>query len=257
MPVFASSAAVLLCALPPAAAAAERCPRPFHHADRTRALRAPIALSRDGAVRIISFGRKRGLQTTDVVFRTSRPLPARIKPGNLGLDLTRKLVRQGDKLVTVAGIEPTFRGPQIAHSRRQLTFTVCVDGDGLAAGRYTGTVEAFGPRGLGTAQAAVSVAVKNATLFGAGVVLALLVAAAAIWLKERDARRRARRRESMWRVVLLGYVAPLAAGLAAAYGVYAKTPAWGADEGAAIIGLVTTALTAIGVRSIAALARGR
>jgi hypothetical protein len=293
-------AVVLLATVPGEALAKTECPPPVSQSaqdsapsaaatpasgrSRARTARAGgeaprIRLILDEAPTAISFARERGMLDVPVVLKTTSPLPRDVEPSDLRLEVLRDLRRVGDGLVSVPRIVPTLSSPLISHVRDRISFNVCVDGDGLKAGTYTGTVTVSGPLLLDQVDVPVAVTVKDWKFFIRGVGLAMLVTLLFLLYKELRnddkvgyaAWRRRRRPSFSGRLaglrrrvayfmsprsrfgvdfVAIECLVPIGAAFAAMFGIYSATAGWGSDGLAQVFSLFTAAFTAAGVRSL-------
>jgi hypothetical protein len=125
----------------------------------------PIALTPDQPAETINFGGGRGWKFIDVVLRAARPLPNDFKVSQLDLEVLRRPTRRGDTTTTVATKPLSFTEPRLNPRRDVITFSICVNGDGLDAGHYVGAVAAEGPGGIGPANMTLNLNAKNGVLF--------------------------------------------------------------------------------------------
>jgi len=132
----------------------------------------------------LSFARDRRMLDVPVVIRTTRPIPAGIKASELRLEALRDLHRIGDNLISVGRVVPLTSRLRITHARDRVYFSVCVDGTGLQAGSYSGSITVSGPTRLARVDVPVTVTVKDADFFWQGVVIALLIAGVFLLYKE-------------------------------------------------------------------------
>jgi len=147
-----------------------------------KAVEPPIALTPDLPAQTVNFGGGRGWKFIDVVLRASRPLPTDFSTSQLDLEVLRRLVRQGGTTTTVASRPLNFTEPRLNPRRDVITFTICVNGEGLNAGHYEGAVIAEGPDGIGPANLAISANAKNGTLFWSTLIITtLLVLVLLVW----------------------------------------------------------------------------
>lgn len=124
-----------------------------------------ITLTPDLPAQTVNFGGGRDWKFLDVVLKASRPLPASFNVSQLDLEVIRRLIRQGDTATTVASAPMKFTEPRLNPRRNMITFTICVNGEGLDAGHYAGAVTAEGPDGIGPASLTINANAKDLTLF--------------------------------------------------------------------------------------------
>jgi hypothetical protein len=136
------------------------------------AVTPPITLTPDLPAPTVNFGGGRGWKPIDVVLKASRPLPASFKLNQLDLEMIHRLVRQGDTATTAAAAVVRFTPPKLNPRRDMITFTICLNSQGIDAGHYTGTVVAEGPDGIEPATLSVSANAKDSGLFHLVVVIA-------------------------------------------------------------------------------------
>jgi hypothetical protein len=130
-----------------------------------KAVTPPITLTADQEANVVNFGSSRGNEYVDVILKASAALSADVTPEQIVVDVPRRLSRQGATLPSATAPKPTVTPPRIARGRTTITFTVCLSGQGLSAGHYTGTISAEGPEGLGPADIAIAANAQNASLF--------------------------------------------------------------------------------------------
>jgi hypothetical protein len=153
-----------------------------HRAALRQARRIRLVLEDQGAT--LSFARDRRMLDVPVVIRTTRPIPAGITSSDLRLEALRDLHRIGDNLISVGRVVPLTSRLRITHARDRVYFSVCVDGTGLQAGSYSGSITVSGPTRLARVDVPVMVTVKDADFFWQGVVIALLIAGVFLLYKE-------------------------------------------------------------------------
>lgn len=243
-----------------------------------QAIEPAVKLAPDVAGHVVNFGGSREWQFVDVVLNADPALPRSLEPGEIRLEVVRRFTRASENLKTTWMRRPTFTQPRISPGRARVTFTMCLNGAGLEAGSYSGSVLIEGPRGLAPASISITANAKDSTLalWGGVAVLAL----AALFLVLRGAAARQARTEEKQAKSgdaksepqqLTKYVGGVlkdlnwwitsivALGLAAGtiIGIYSANPAWGADTLGSVASLVGPAFTAVGVQSvITSLGRG-
>lgn len=142
----------------------------------------PITLTADQPAQGVNFGGDRGWKFPDVVLKTSRPLPPRVTAKHLDLEVLRRLVRQGETTTTIEAQPMSFTEPRINPRRDTITFSICLNGAGLDAGRYVGAVSVEGPSGVGPVTLTVGAAAKDGNLFAATLgISAIVVFILLIW----------------------------------------------------------------------------
>ena len=152
----------------------------------------------------------------------------------------------------------------IKRNRTLITFTACLDSEGLGAGSYAGQIGISGPRKLQPASVAVVANLRDGKLFRRGLILALV---AALVLMIYGHVKKIRGQKTWWRAFwdntrpddgfwVESAIGLVAAGLAAG-AVYAQDPAWGDDAFPSLVALGGTTLAAAGVQNLIATARGK
>ncbi len=235
----------------------------------------PIGLTVEQPPKPINFAHHPGKRSTDVVLKADRRLPRSIKPENVVLDVTRSVERDDDNLETTSTRVPKFTTPRFNVARNRVYFRVCINGAGMDAGSYSGTVTASGPAPLGQVDVPLTVRVKRSSFFWSGTLVALAITL--LFLLYKELRNDAKVKFADWKAqrapdakadvlgaryflslqshfgidfLVLECIVPLGIAFAAIYGIYSSTPSWGADGVAAWTSLVTAGLTAAGVRSL-------
>lgn len=223
-------------------------------------LKTPVALTpvAQSAQRQLNFGADRDPKLLrELRFTADRRLPASVTPRKINFEAL--ISRTGDTLESTDFPDPTFTEPHIAADRKAITFSACLDPDGIAAGKYVGTITVGGPAGLSGGSVNLTVTAKNDGLFWTGAVITMLIAFVLLLVK--DAAVSFKSPDGNWwqalRVPLtdLRWWGAAAIGLGGAfgalYGIYANDPAWGASGVAAVIALIGSGFAAIGGKSIA------
>jgi len=243
---------------PSALLAIAACPVKTNQAKPGPALRPPIDLSptTQSAQKLVNFGTSRGVKVIrHVTFTAAKPLPASVTAEQISFEAS--LARTGDTLETAEFPEPTFTVPVISEDRQSISFSICLNAAGIAAGKYVGLVSVSGPPGLGAASINLTVNAKDAQLFTFGWIVALLGAFGLLLIKDAAA---AKTGANNWGAALSqpltnlawwgATVVALATAFGALYGAYSADPAWGATGFAGIVSLVGTAFGAIGGHAI-------
>jgi hypothetical protein len=208
-------------------------------------LKSPVTLTPEREAELINFGSGRGTKERDIVVTADKPLPKSVTPSQIGLDVPRRFERVGDTLESVSLPPPEFTKPQISPDRREIRTTVCVNGGGVQAGSYVGTMRVSGPRGVERAVVAVTINAKaRLWVFILALVGALLVAALLLLYRRYYADEEIDRRFGLESAI------PLGAAFGAMYATYAQDPAWGADAVTSGFALIGTALAAAGLKSL-------
>jgi len=142
----------------------------------------PITLTPDLPAQTVNFGGGRGWKFLDVVLRASQPLPTDFDVHQLDLEVLRRLISQGDTTTTVSSRPITFTEPKLNPRRDLITFTICLTGEGLSAGHYTGAITVEGPDGIGPANLTINANAKDGTLFKITLAIAgILVFVLLVW----------------------------------------------------------------------------
>jgi len=241
--IFAIAAA----AAAPAPAKGVECTRASGDSGRLGpALASPIKLTPDRAGETLNFGSTRGTRDRDILVTADKPLPASITPDQIVLDLPRRFERAGEEYETAYLDRPTFTEPVISASRREISFSLCVNADGAKAGSYVGALRIGGPEGLERAVVQVTSNVRaKYWVFSLGLLAALAIAIGLLIfrrVKDND--------KTVDREFLFQSIIPLGAATIAMIIVYANDPAWGAEPVPAFIALGGTALGAAGLKSL-------
>ncbi|HEX8068128.1 MAG TPA: hypothetical protein VF520_16550 [Thermoleophilaceae bacterium] len=228
----------------------------------------PITLDPVTQTQVVNFGTDRSEKSVDVVLTASTAVPRRIKGEHFELDVPQRFRRVDDKLETTVLPRPTFSEPRIFGKRRRIALTICLDGEDVKPGAYTGNVVLTGPAQVGDATVTLTVNAKNGGLFALGLVLAVLTALALLFYKAMKAKRDAAPADgpigwgtALWRVVgdfafWAETIVSIGAAVVAVYVVWSQDPAWGDDEFPSIVALGATALAAAGVQNLIATVRG-
>jgi hypothetical protein len=253
-----------------------------------KAVNPPITLTADPPTQTVNFGGDRGWKFADVVLKASRPLPPRVRVAQLDLEVLRRLSRQGETTTTIATKPMKFTEPRLNPRRDVITFTICLDGAGLEAGRYQGAMSVEGPSGVGPTNLAINANVKNEGLFIVTVIITgVLVFVLLLWrgatTEQKDQAKvvaeevkdtpagtavsaetkdmAAKATGDMARVKLSANVllnpifwlttaASAALALGAALTIYSQNTGWGADGVADAFAVATAVLAAAGFRSL-------
>jgi hypothetical protein len=296
---------VPLCSAAPAWSASSGTPAPHQESLCTRkagayapgkVVKPPITLTPDIPAQTINFGGGRGWEFVDVVLRASRPLPPSFAVSQLDLEVLRRLVSQGDTTTTVSSGPIAFTEPHLNPGRNVITFTICVDGDGLSAGHYAGAISAEGPAGVGPSTVTLNANAKNWTAFWITVVLSgLAVFFLLVWrgatAKQSDATKevadavsaapganlavtadlKAKAENSVgkrarWKLrrdvlkdpfFILSTIISAAFAVAAAFTIYSSNTAWGSDLAVDCFAVASAVLSAAGFRSLLATGAGK
>lgn len=245
-----------------------------------------VKLAPDTAANVVNFGGSRGVQYVDVVLNATPALPQSLQADEVRLEVLHRFSRTSDKLRTTSAPPPTFTEPRISAARNRITFTMCLDGSGLDAGSYAGSILVEGPKGLAPTSISVTENAKNLYLAGGGAVAVLALAfvflvirgAAARQLKTEERlvgdvantetesglgealnKQRQHQPEPVRSYVLdvfkdlnwwVTSIVALALAAGSIYGLYSADPSWGADTVGSVIALVGPAFTAVGVQSV-------
>jgi hypothetical protein len=236
------------------------CSRNLNDAKPGAVLEPPVALtpSPQSTQRQLNFGEDRKPKILrQLRFTSDRALPPRMTPNEINFEAL--ISRTGDSLESTDFPDPTFTEPRISADRKAITFSACLDPNGIAAGKYVGTVTVSGPAGLSGASLNLTVTAKNGGLFWWGISITLLITFvlllfkdAAVSFKSPDGNWWAALKEPLrdlrwWGATAIG----LGGAFGVLYGAYANDPAWGASGVGAVIALIGSAFAAIGGKSIA------
>jgi hypothetical protein len=137
-----------------------------------------VKLVPDTPGEVVNFGGSEEREFVDVVLNATPALPSELRANELRLEVLRRFTRGSTTLRREAAPVPTFTNPRISRSRDRVTFTICLSGDDLAAGTYTGSVSVEGPPGLSPASISITENAKNSALAligGGGAILAAFV----------------------------------------------------------------------------------
>ena len=147
-----------------------------------------------------------------------------------------------------------------------LAFTICVDGEKLDPGNYSGQVSVSGPEGLDATAVTITANAKDRSAFVWGLVLAVIAALALLFYKAVNERKDAAP-DSSWGTAwnqtlrspefLIQTFIALVGAVLAMLAIYSQDPGWGADPIPSLIALGGTALAAAGLQSVIATARGK
>lgn len=206
----------------------------------------PVRLTPDPASEVVNFGSGRDLQSFDVVVTADPPLPAQVRADQIALDAPKRFQRVSDRLESARLPLPAFTEPVISPQGDEITFTVCLRGADVEAGKYAGQIRVGGPLGVTRGSTTVTVNAK-ATIgwFIGEVVLALLIAAGLLYFQESQADKKDKFKKGFWIQAIIA----LGAAFGALYAVWSGNPTWGDDKLAAGIALIGTAVSAAGLRS--------
>ena len=280
-------------ALPPAALSADdeaaRCMLHSGQGASGTGLPQPVKLVPDNPAAIINFAGARGRKFVDVVLNATPALPPTLKGDQIRIFVLRRFTRSGQNLPTETAPIPTFTPPVISPNRDRVTFTVCLDGAGLKAGSYAGSVYVEGPRGLSPASISITENATNSRLALWGGIGVLFAAFFFLWLRGAAARQAAAEQVHAEQLAkagaakdkaeidrlsteeekpkpVTGYllevfkdlnwlittIVALGAAAGTIIGIYGANPAWGADTLGSLVSLVGPAFTAVGVQSVVA-----
>lgn len=268
-----SLAAVLLLALalPAVASAATECLRTPGPGAPAPAISPPIRLIPDDDNVSINFGSGRGTLDQEIVVNLSRPLPARLRPDQITIDIPRRFRRVGETLQTVRGITPRFGIPNLRDGF--ISFDVCVDGEGIAAGSYSGLIAIGGPRGLERTAVTLTITAKDGKGFLMAAIVVLLLTFGflllkeqwsdketyARWIEQADNARAAHPRRAFFLTrgvkfgldgILIDCIVPVVLAFGAMFTAYNNDATWGAEGFASMLALITTAFASAGIRSL-------
>jgi hypothetical protein len=113
---------------------------------------------------------------------SDRRLPSSVTSKQLNYQAL--IERSGETLESAGFPDPTFTEPRISADRRGITFTVCMNADGVDAGKYVGGVAVSGPEGLGEARVGVTANLKvNVLVWLPLALLAVGIAGSAVYWK--------------------------------------------------------------------------
>jgi hypothetical protein len=255
------SAALILAGLGTSAVQAKtpECPRKLNDAEPGAALKPAVTLTptAQSAQKQVNFGTDTDPKPIqDVRLTSNRALPESVTPAQINFEAL--ISRSGDTLESTDFPDPTFTQPRISADRKAVTFTVCLDPEGISAGKYVGTITVSGPPGLSATSINLTVTAKNGSLFELGIVVAvvlcfvlLLFKDAVAWFKEPgdnwlNALKKPLIDMRWWAATVIG----LGAAFGTLYAGYANDPAWGANGFAAVIALVGSGVAGIGGKSI-------
>jgi hypothetical protein len=235
----------------------EICPHKTNEATRGTPLKAPVALSPtpQSAQKLVNFGTGRQFKIIKYVTVTSdKMMPRTLKPDQISFEAI--LTRTGESLETAEFPEPTFSSPTISQDRRSISFNVCLNPEGISAGKYVGLITVSGPPGLGATSINLTVNAKDGQLFTFSWIIALLSAFVLLLLKDAKA---PVANLSRWRQLLEPLTDPiwlattvvaLAVAFGALYKIYASDPAWGSNGFTNVLALVGAAAAAVGGQAI-------
>jgi len=231
----------------PSTAEAANCTRHINDVETPGpALEEPITLSPavGSEQRSKNFDAKRGTKDIkDVRINSDKRLPDSITPSQLNFESL--IQRSEDKLESVDFPDPTFTDPRISADRKHLVFTICLNANGMDAGKYVGNVAVNGPDGLGEARVGITANLKVNFLiwFGLTIIAILFAGGALVW----KARSAGTATDGGW---WFKTVAALVVAFGALSVAYSNDPAWGAGLFNSAIALVGTALASIGGRKL-------
>ena len=184
------------------------CPVKTNEAKPGPAVKPPIDLAptTQSAQKLVNFGTNRGVRIVrHVTVTAAKPLPPSVTPEQISFEAN--LSRTGNTLETAEFPDPTFSLPTISADRQSISFSICLNADGIAAGKYVGLVTVSGPVGLGAASINLTVNAKDAQLFTIGWIVALLGAFSLLLIKDAAA---AKTKDNDWGKALLVPLANLA-----------------------------------------------
>lgn len=244
----------------PAAAAAKGsgdCPRKSNDAHGGGEVKPAIQLSptQQSAQRQLNFDTGRDpKRITHITVTADKPLPSDVTADKINFDAV--LNRTGDTLESKEFPDPTYTSPTFSADRKSLSFTACLNPDGIAAGKYVGSITVSGPTGLGAASVNLTVNAKSGTSFWLGVGIGALVAFVLLLVKDAARLKAGKPKfadlllpfgDPIWWVTTLG---ALAVAFGAVIAIYTNDPAWGAGGWTATANLVGAVLSAVGAQSI-------
>jgi hypothetical protein len=122
------------------------------------------------------------------VLNATPALPKSLHSSQIRVDVLRRFTRSSQTLRTEAAPTPTFTEPTISPNRDRVTFTVCLNGSGLEAGSYAGSVYIEGPPGLSPASVSITENATDSSLAFYGAIAALVAALLFLWLRGAAAR---------------------------------------------------------------------
>lgn len=283
---------MMLCSLLPAVTRAaggdERsCTYKTSQSPNSKPVNPTAKLSPDLPTQFVNFGGGRGWKFVDVVLNATPALPASVGAGDIRLEVLRRFTRISPTLPTRYAPTPAFTPPVISPGRDRITFTICLDGDGLAPGMYAGNVLVEGLTGLAPANVGVTENLKDSGL-ALRLACASLVAALAFLVLRGAAERQAKAADKHAQALtstanaqqetkdmardqapppkehLRNYflevlrdlnwwlTAFVSLGVAAGsiIALYSANPVWGADLWASVAAIVSPTFAAVGVQSV-------
>ena len=119
-----------------------------------------LAPTQQSAQKLVNFGTSRQFKVIKhLTVTANKPLPPDLLPDQINYDAV--LSRTGSTLETAEFPEPTFSPAYISHDRRSISFAVCLNPVGIAAGKYVGSITVSGPEGLGSTAVNLTVNAKK------------------------------------------------------------------------------------------------
>lgn len=241
-----------------AQAVEKECPVKTNTAKPGAVLKPPVELAptQQSAQKLVNFGTSRQFKVIKhLTVTANKPLPPDLLPDQINYDAV--LSRTGSTLETAEFPEPTFSPAYISHDRRSISFAVCLNPVGIAAGKYVGSITVSGPEGLGSTAVNVTVnAKKKQTLAW---LIALIAAGWLLLMKDTAAAKNVNAKLTWRRAFQVPLSSPLwwtatvitlGAAFAALVNIYSSDPAWGASGFASLVSSVGAATAAIGGHAI-------
>jgi hypothetical protein len=170
---------------PAEAMAQASCTRQVNVARPGERVDPPIKLTptTQSAQRQLNFDTERDPKVISrIVVTADQALPSGVMPDQLGYDAV--LSRTGETLESADFPTPKFTEPVIRQDRRTIIFSACLDPGDAEAGKYVGLVELNGPDGVSPTSVAVTVNLKDGTLFWPGFLAALAIAFVLLLIKD-------------------------------------------------------------------------
>jgi hypothetical protein len=241
-----------------AGAEATECPVKTNTAKPGAPLKNPISLvpAQQSAQKLVNFGTSRRFKVVKhITVTANKPLPQSLASDQINFEGV--LNRTGNTLETAEFPDPTFSPAYISVNRRSISFAVCLNPAGIAAGKYVGSITVSGPEGLGSATIGLTVNAKDKQLFTVGGLIAILAAFALLVLKDAAP---VKNSDNYWQDAFLvpltnplwwaATVVALGSAFTALETIYSNDPAWGASGFASLASLVGTATAAVGGHTI-------
>jgi hypothetical protein len=196
---------------------------------------------------VLNFGPGRATQEDYVVLRASEKIPREVSAANFEIDTVEPMRRIGEASLLSSHLPaPTYTEPHFFNHRTEISFTLCVAGNGKDAGTYTGQYQFISPGSIETATLTQTAQLKtNESSFILCFICVMVLAGLLLIVNQIVLAGRPKGVEWVARLVVI--VLSLAAAASAMLLAWSQNATWGENIWVAIGALVATAFAAAGL----------